>query len=201
MLCRQDCESLSSEILLEPLKTLVETVSGAGVGGLDEPLACRAVSVEIELVDELRGGHGVGHVLLVVVDEESALAQVLRVEDSVELLLGLQDAIAVRSVDDKDHAVDAAVVVSPEGTDLVLASDVPDGEGDVLVLDGFDVEADGGDGGDDLTETQFVQDRGLSGGVEADHDDLALLGAKVAKEALKCGLKGSHCCCLLLVAC
>jgi len=28
----------------------------------------------------------------------------------------------------------------PEGTDFVLSSDVPDGEGDVLVLDSLDIE-------------------------------------------------------------
>ena len=35
----------------------------------------------------------------------------------------------------------------PEGTDLVLASDVPDGEGDVLVLDGLHVETCGAERG------------------------------------------------------
>lgn len=31
--------------------------------------------------------------------------------------------------------------VAPQGTDLVLSTDIPDGEGDVLVLDSLDVEA------------------------------------------------------------
>ena len=31
--------------------------------------------------------------------------------------------------------------MSPERSDLVLSTDVPDGEGDVFVLYGFDVEA------------------------------------------------------------
>lgn len=31
----------------------------------------------------------------------------------------------------------------PEGTNLVLSSDIPNGEGDVLVLDSLDVEACG----------------------------------------------------------
>ena len=33
--------------------------------------------------------------------------------------------------------------MSPEGTDLVLTTDIPDGELDVLVLDGLDVETCG----------------------------------------------------------
>jgi hypothetical protein len=49
-------------------------------------------------------------------------------------------------------------VVSPQGTDLVLASDIPDVELGVLVCDGLDVEADGGDGCDVLVELELVED-------------------------------------------
>ena len=49
-------------------------------------------------------------------------------------------------------------VMSPEGTDLVLAADVPDVEFGVFVCDGLDVEADGGDGGDILVKLELVQD-------------------------------------------
>lgn len=34
---------------------------------------------------------------------------------------------------------------------------------------------DGGDGGDDFTELELVQDCGLSGGVETNHQDAHLL--------------------------
>ena len=47
-------------------------------------------------------------------------------------------------------------VVSPQGTDLVLASDVPYVELGVLVCDSLDVEADGGDGGYVLVELELV---------------------------------------------
>ena len=47
-------------------------------------------------------------------------------------------------------------VVSPQGTDLVLASDIPYVELGVLVCDGLDVEADGGDGGYVLVELELV---------------------------------------------
>lgn len=49
-------------------------------------------------------------------------------------------------------------VVSPQRSDLVLAADVPDVELGVLVRDGLDVEADGGDGGDVLVELELVED-------------------------------------------
>lgn len=49
-------------------------------------------------------------------------------------------------------------VVSPQRADLVLASDIPDVELGVLVCDGLDVEADGGDGCDVLVELELVED-------------------------------------------
>ena len=58
--------------------------------------------------------------------------------------------------------------MAPEGSDLVLTADVPHRERDVLVLHRLDVEADRGDGGDDLAELQFVEDGRLSGGIESD---------------------------------
>jgi hypothetical protein len=48
--------------------------------------------------------------------------------------------------------------VSPQGTNLVLATDIPDVEFGVLVCDGLDVEADGGDRGDVLVELELVED-------------------------------------------
>ena len=84
-------------------------------------------------------------------------------------------------------------------TDLVLASDVPHGERDVLVLDGLDVEADRRDGCDDLPELQLVQDGGLTGGVEADHEDAHVLLAEELAEDL--GSEDAHGVVLGVVAC
>jgi hypothetical protein len=92
-------------------------------------------------------------------------------------------------------------VVSPQRTDLVLAADVPDVELGVLVRDGLDVEADGGNGGDVLVELELVEDgcnetlacgpaessqtvcrqasrTGLSRGIEAQHQQPHLLGSE-----------------------
>lgn len=52
----------------------------------------------------------------------------------------------------------SGVVVPPQRTDLVLTSDVPDIELDVLIRDCLDVEADSGDGGDRLVKLELVED-------------------------------------------
>lgn len=46
----------------------------------------------------------------------------------------------------------------PQGTDLVLTTNIPDIELNILVGDAFDVETDSRDGGDVLVEFQFVED-------------------------------------------
>ena len=60
----------------------------------------------------------------------------------------------------------------------------PDSERDVLVLDSLDVEANRGDGGHDLAELELVEDGGLAGGVEADHQDAHILLAEELAEEL-----------------
>ena len=60
--------------------------------------------------------------------------------------------------------------------DAVLAADVPDGEADVAVLEGLDVEAERGHGGQVLAELEVVEDGGFAGGIEANHEDARLGG-------------------------
>ena len=63
------------------------------------------------------------------------------------------------------HALSECVCV------FILTSDIPDGEIDISVFEGFDVETDGWNGGDDFTELQLVEDGRLSGRVQSVHED------------------------------
>merc|ERR1719379_2038017 len=163
----------------KPVETLVKPVARRGARRLDEPLAVPH-AVEPQLLRDLRGGHSVWQVLLVRKDEKHGVAHFLLVEHLGELLAGILDTVSVVAVDDKDEALRVLVIVAPERTNLVLAADVPDGEADVLVLNGLDVEADRGDRSHHLPELQLVQDRGLPGRVQADHEDSHLLLAEHA---------------------
>lgn len=82
-------------------------------------------------------------ILLVGEDQEHGVPELVLVEHTLKLLTGLNDTIAIVAVDDEDDTLGVLEVVPPEGADLVLASDIPHGELDVLVLDGLDVEACG----------------------------------------------------------
>lgn len=66
-------------------------------------------------------------------------------------------------------------VMAPQGTNLVLATDVPHGKANVLVFDGFDVETNSRDSGNNFTKLKLVQNGGLTGGIKTNHKNAHLL--------------------------
>lgn len=79
--------------------------------------------------------------MLVGEDQEHGVPKLILVQHALELLARLDDTIAIVAVDDEDDTLGVLEVMPPEGTDLVLASDIPHSKLDVLVLDGLDVES------------------------------------------------------------
>lgn len=55
------------------------------------------------------------------------------------------------------HAQRTGIIVSPQRANLILTTDIPDIEFDVLVGDALDVEPDSGNSGDVLVKLQFIQ--------------------------------------------
>jgi hypothetical protein len=82
-----------------------------------------------------------GKILLVGEDKEDSIAELVLVEHALELLSGLNNTVAIVGVDDEDDTLSVLEVVPPQRTDLVLTTDIPHGELNVLVLYGLDVEA------------------------------------------------------------
>jgi hypothetical protein len=80
-------------------------------------------------------------ILLVGKHQQDGIPQLVLVQHALELLSGLDDTVAIVGVDDEDNALGVLEVMPPERSDLVLATDVPYGKLDVLVLDRLDVEA------------------------------------------------------------
>jgi len=163
-----------SEGVGEPLKTLIETVTGGGTGGLDVPGAL-SQAVEAKLVCDLGGVHGVGKILLVGEDKKDSIAKLVLVEHALELLSCLNNTIAIVGVNDEDNTLSVLEVVSPQRTNLVLTTDIPHGELNVLVLYSLDIEADSGNGGDNLTKLKLVEDGGFTGGIKTNHQNSHLL--------------------------
>lgn len=93
----------------------------------------------------MKGGVGgletYGKILLVGEDQENGVSELVLVEHALEFLSGLDDTVAIVGIDNEDDALGVLEVVPPQRSDLVLTTDIPHGELNVLVLDGLDVEA------------------------------------------------------------
>lgn len=134
---------------------------------LDEPRPLPE-AVETQLVRDFSSVHSVGKILLVGEDKQESVAELVLVEHPLELLTSLRNTFPIVGVDNEDDALrvlevcvagdrvrygaggdtsdagrrrDMTRTMPPERTDLVLSSDVPDGERNVLVLYSLNVEA------------------------------------------------------------
>jgi hypothetical protein len=96
--------SLALQVVRQPLKTLVETISRGGAGGLDVPLAL-AERVKSELVGDLGSVHGVGEILLVGKDKKKGLTELILVKHTEKLLTGLADTVTIVGVDNEDDTL------------------------------------------------------------------------------------------------
>ena len=123
----------------KPVQTFVEPIASCGAASLDVPLSVTE-AVETKLVGHFSGTHGVRQVLLIREDEENGFAELVFVKHSVQLIAGGIDTITIVRVDHEDETLSVLIVMPPEGTDLVLSSDVPHSEANILVFDGLDVE-------------------------------------------------------------
>ena len=82
-----------------------------------------------------------GKILLVGEDQEKGISEFVFVQHALQLFTGLDDTIPIIGVDDEDDALGILEVMSPEWANLVLPTNVPHRELDVLVLNGLNVEA------------------------------------------------------------
>ena len=98
-------------------------------------------AVQTKLVGDLGGVHGVGQILLVGEDQEESISELVLVEHALQFLAGLDDTVTIVGVNNEDDTLGILEVMSPQGTDLVLTTDIPHSELNVLVLNRLDVEA------------------------------------------------------------
>jgi len=177
---------LLGEIVREPVKTLIETITRSGASSLHVPLTSADV-VETKLVGDLSNRHGLRKILLVGKDEKDGVAELILSEHLVELVVGLGDTLTIVGIDHKDETLSVLEIVPPERTDLILTSDIPHGEVDVLVLDSFHIETDCGDSSHDLTELKFIKNGSLTSSIKTDHKNPhILLAEKTAEKLCKC---------------
>jgi len=82
-----------------------------------------------------------GQILLVGEDQEKGIPELILVQHSLQLLTSLNDTVTIVAVNYENDTLGVLEVMPPQRSDLVLTTDIPDSELNVLVLDGLDVEA------------------------------------------------------------
>jgi len=79
-------------------------------------------------------------ILLVGKYQEKSIAEFVFVQHPLQLITCLNHTISIIAIDDENDALGVLEVVTPEGSNLVLSTDIPDCKLDVLVFDRLDVE-------------------------------------------------------------
>lgn len=81
-------------------------------------------------------------ILLIGKYKQQAFLHLSVAEYAVQFLFCFVNSLSVLTVDYENETLSAGVIVSPQGTNLVLTSNVPNVELDILVGDGLHIEAD-----------------------------------------------------------
>lgn len=144
----------------QPVQALVQPVASSSATSLDIPLPV-VETVQTEALSHFGGAHGIRKILLVSEHKKDRIAKLVLAKHAVKLITGGISTLTIIGINHKDEALSILIVVSPQGSDLVLPSDIPHSEADVLVLHSFHVEPNGGDSSHHLTELELVKDSSL----------------------------------------
>jgi len=80
-------------------------------------------------------------ILLVGENQEKSISELILVQHTLEFLSGLNNTVAIVRVNDEDNTLGVLEVMSPQRSNLVLSTNIPHCELNVLVFDGLDVES------------------------------------------------------------
>ena len=144
----------------QPIQALVKPITGGGTTSLDIPLPVMK-AVKPETLCHLGGTHSVGQILLVREDQKDGVTELILTKHAVELVTSCIRTLTIIGIHHKDDAMGILIVVSPQRSDLVLPSDIPHSEANILVLHGFHVESNGGDSSHHLAKLELVQNSRL----------------------------------------
>ena len=117
-------------------------------------------TLQTKLLGDLGGTHGVlksssacgsrgaaerkgayRQILLVGENKEKSITKFILIQHALQLFPSLDNTVAIIAINDENDTLGVLEVMSPERTNLVLTTDIPYGELNVLVLDRLDVEA------------------------------------------------------------
>ena len=155
-------------MLGQPIKSFIESISSGSASGLDEP--CPASNgVKSELVSNFGRSHGSWKILLVSKHKNHSVLEFFFWKHFVELFSCIIHSISVIAIYNEDKALSVLVIVSPERSDFVLTTYIPNCEGNVFLVDCLHIETNRWNCGHYFSQFEFVEDGGLTSSIETDH--------------------------------
>ena len=79
--------------------------------------------------------------MLVGENKEEGISKLILVEHALQLFPSLDNSVTIIAVDDKDDTLGILEIMSPQRSNLVLPTNIPDSELNILIFDGLDVKA------------------------------------------------------------
>mmetsp|Transcript_105816 Transcript_105816/g.183981 ORF Transcript_105816/g.183981 Transcript_105816/m.183981 type:complete len:207 (-) Transcript_105816:145-765(-) len=175
----------------DPAETLVQTLARQRTTTLYLPFM-RPNGVQREVGSNLSRVPAPLDVLLVGENEEGRTSQVL-VQDYVEELHLCKDHVfLITAVHNEDHSICFLEIGRPIPTKTLLATEVPDLEGDILMFHLLHVASNRRLSCNNLAQMELVQDRGFPRVVQANYHNLAL-GAITEHASPEPACPYSHC--------
>ena len=98
-------------------------------------------AVQSEFIGNFGGIHSVGKILLVGKNEEQSIPEFVFVQHALQLFARLNNTVTIVAVNNEDDALGVLEVMPPQRSNLVLSTDIPHSELDILVLHRLDIEA------------------------------------------------------------
>ncbi len=79
--------------------------------------------------------------MLVGENKEKSIPELVLVEHALQFFPSLNDTVTIVAIDDEDNTLGILEIMPPQRSDLVLSTNIPYGELNVLVFDSLDVKA------------------------------------------------------------
>jgi hypothetical protein len=80
-------------------------------------------------------------ILLVGEDKEKSISKLILVQHTLQLLTSLNNTITIVAVNDEDDSLGVLEIMSPQRPDLILSTNIPYGELNVLIFNSLNVES------------------------------------------------------------
>ncbi len=81
-----------------------------------------------------------GQILLVGENQKNGISELVLIQHALQFLPGLNNTVTIIAINDEDDALGVLEIMSPQRSDLVLSTNIPYGELNVLVFDSLNVE-------------------------------------------------------------